>query len=386
MYEGKITGFRDPDVPAAELGRLMAGGADAASSRWAQRQPLAPPPGAACRAGRGRQPHHGHGTPGTAARPPAAGGLVTRHRRRSPRDAAHRRGARGAPGVSGVRSGQSSRNLFSKETPSRSRCSPWCTALVLGGLLAAFTNTTVLHAPDGRGDASRRPGTSPRAPTSRCSRGRCSTRTPSRRCSSRRRYPPRSTTGTCRPCSARCRRRRSGDAADPHRAGRGAAVPGGPVQHRRAGPVHRRRHHGRLARLRPVTLPFFVHVVVCVLGGFVGGAAIGWLAGEIKARTGAHEVIVTIMLNYVMAVPAGLPAVVPSRCCRRPGHPTRSRRPIASNAHLPLLAGTNLRINVGFLIAHRLRVRRLVAAEPDHHRVRVPQRRRQPVGRAGGRA
>jgi general nucleoside transport system ATP-binding protein len=29
MYEGKITGFRDPEVPAAELGRLMAGGADA---------------------------------------------------------------------------------------------------------------------------------------------------------------------------------------------------------------------------------------------------------------------------------------------------------------------------------------------------------------------
>jgi general nucleoside transport system ATP-binding protein len=28
MYEGKITGFRDPDVPTAELGRLMAGGQD----------------------------------------------------------------------------------------------------------------------------------------------------------------------------------------------------------------------------------------------------------------------------------------------------------------------------------------------------------------------
>ncbi len=49
-----------------------------------------------------------------------------------------------------------------------------------------------------------------------------------------------------------------------------------------------------------VSLPVFVHVVVCVIGGFVGGAAIGWLTGEIKARTGAHEVIVTIMLNYVM--------------------------------------------------------------------------------------
>ncbi|MGH3271974.1 MAG: ABC transporter ATP-binding protein, partial [Trebonia sp.] len=32
MYEGKVTGFRDPDVPAAELGRLMAGGADTASA------------------------------------------------------------------------------------------------------------------------------------------------------------------------------------------------------------------------------------------------------------------------------------------------------------------------------------------------------------------
>jgi len=32
MYEGKITGFRDPDVPAAELGRLMAGGADGGES------------------------------------------------------------------------------------------------------------------------------------------------------------------------------------------------------------------------------------------------------------------------------------------------------------------------------------------------------------------
>jgi ABC-type uncharacterized transport system ATPase subunit len=28
MYEGEITGFRDPDTPASELGRLMAGGAD----------------------------------------------------------------------------------------------------------------------------------------------------------------------------------------------------------------------------------------------------------------------------------------------------------------------------------------------------------------------
>src|SRR6201992_2229075 len=50
-----------------------------------------------------------------------------------------------------------------------------------------------------------------------------------------------------------------------------------------------------------VSMPVVVHVVVCVLGGFVGGAVLGWVVGFLKARTGAHEVIVTIMINYVMA-------------------------------------------------------------------------------------
>jgi simple sugar transport system ATP-binding protein len=46
MYEGKITGFRDPDVDAAELGRLMAGGDDApaaAETRAAGPAEPAPP-------------------------------------------------------------------------------------------------------------------------------------------------------------------------------------------------------------------------------------------------------------------------------------------------------------------------------------------------------
>jgi ABC-type uncharacterized transport system permease subunit len=99
-----------------------------------------------------------------------------------------------------------------------------------------------------------------------------------------------------------------------------------------------------------VSMPFFVHVVVCVLGGFVGGAVIGWLTGEIKARTGAHEVIVTIMLNYVMqyllAYLLSSQSLLQARGSANPITP-----PIAFNAHLPLLAGTNLRINAGFLIA-----------------------------------
>src|ERR1700759_4773521 len=50
-----------------------------------------------------------------------------------------------------------------------------------------------------------------------------------------------------------------------------------------------------------VNLPIVIHVVVCVIGAFVGGAVLGWIVGAVQARTGAHEVIVTIMLNYIMA-------------------------------------------------------------------------------------
>jgi general nucleoside transport system permease protein len=46
-------------------------------------------------------------------------------------------------------------------------------------------------------------------------------------------------------------------------------------------------------------LPWFVHLPLAILGGFVGGALWGAIPGLLKARTGAHEVIVTIMLNFV---------------------------------------------------------------------------------------
>lgn len=99
-----------------------------------------------------------------------------------------------------------------------------------------------------------------------------------------------------------------------------------------------------------VSMPFFVHVVVCVIGGFVGGAALGWVAGELKARTGAHEVITTIMLNYVMLYLLAY-LLSSQSLMQASGSPNPITPPIASNAHLPLLAGTNLRINAGFLIA-----------------------------------
>ncbi len=46
-------------------------------------------------------------------------------------------------------------------------------------------------------------------------------------------------------------------------------------------------------------LPLFIHLPLAILFGFLGGALWGAIPGILKARTGAHEVIVTIMLNYV---------------------------------------------------------------------------------------
>jgi simple sugar transport system ATP-binding protein len=47
MYEGKITGFRAPDVSATELGRLMAGGADVETAAAADADADGAPPGTA---------------------------------------------------------------------------------------------------------------------------------------------------------------------------------------------------------------------------------------------------------------------------------------------------------------------------------------------------
>ncbi len=46
-------------------------------------------------------------------------------------------------------------------------------------------------------------------------------------------------------------------------------------------------------------LPWGLHMLVALVGGLLGGALWGGIAGLLKAKTGAHEVIVTIMLNFI---------------------------------------------------------------------------------------
>ncbi|MCC6801720.1 MAG: ABC transporter permease [Anaerolineae bacterium] len=46
-------------------------------------------------------------------------------------------------------------------------------------------------------------------------------------------------------------------------------------------------------------LPLIIHLPLVIVVGILGGALWGAIPGALKAYTGAHEVIVTIMLNYV---------------------------------------------------------------------------------------
>ena len=98
-----------------------------------------------------------------------------------------------------------------------------------------------------------------------------------------------------------------------------------------------------------IHLPLVIHAVVVLLGAFAGGALIGWLVGALKAWTGAHEVIVTIMLNYVMIYL--LSYLLGTTILQRPGRSDLISPLIDGNAQLPHLFGASLRVSASFLIA-----------------------------------
>lgn len=46
-------------------------------------------------------------------------------------------------------------------------------------------------------------------------------------------------------------------------------------------------------------LPSVVLIPLCILGAIIGGALWGFIPGLLKSKTGSHEVITTIMLNFI---------------------------------------------------------------------------------------
>jgi simple sugar transport system permease protein len=97
--------------------------------------------------------------------------------------------------------------------------------------------------------------------------------------------------------------------------------------------------------------PAFVHVPLTLLAGIAGGVIGGLVPGLLKAYAGAHEVIVTLMLNYV--VYAFLSYVLLSTTLQLPGQSNGLSRTIDSSATLAPLFGTasGLRVSYGVFIA-----------------------------------
>ncbi len=97
-------------------------------------------------------------------------------------------------------------------------------------------------------------------------------------------------------------------------------------------------------------LPAFVHILLAILVGVGVGALWGALAGFLKARTGAHEVIVTIMLNYV-AYYLLLYALSRKFLLQAPGSNNPQSAPMAQSAILPKILGDQYNLHLGFVIA-----------------------------------
>ncbi len=92
-------------------------------------------------------------------------------------------------------------------------------------------------------------------------------------------------------------------------------------------------------------LPVFLHLLVALLGAVVVAGLWGGIAGFLKARTGAHEVITTIMLNYV-----GLFLLLyflAKESFQRPGAENLLSPAVADSASFPSILG----LHTGFFLA-----------------------------------
>ncbi|MBV6395891.1 MAG: hypothetical protein HFACDABA_01478 [Anaerolineales bacterium] len=94
-------------------------------------------------------------------------------------------------------------------------------------------------------------------------------------------------------------------------------------------------------------LPAFVHLPLAILAGAAGGAVWGMIPGYLKARFGAHEVVNTIMMNWI--------AFKLSDWLLKGPMQASGSRPVTPNveatAELPRFFPDPLRLNWGFVLA-----------------------------------
>ena len=100
-----------------------------------------------------------------------------------------------------------------------------------------------------------------------------------------------------------------------------------------------------------LNLPAVIHLPLVLLAGAAAGAIFGAIPGVLKARTGAHEVITSIMLNYVALNFLGwLVHLSWVENNETPKVPDQSRK-LAESARIPQILGSDLRVNLSILLA-----------------------------------
>jgi general nucleoside transport system permease protein len=82
-------------------------------------------------------------------------------------------------------------------------------------------------------------------------------------------------------------------------------------------------------------LPLVVHLPLAVAAGVLAGGLYGWIPGILKARTGAHEVISTIMLNNIALLVSGY--LISTTLFRRPDRTDPISRSVEESARFPRL-------------------------------------------------
>ena len=121
-----------------------------------------------------------------------------------------------------------------------------------------------------------------------------------------------------------------------------------------------------------------MHLPLAILVGMLVGALWGGIAGLLKARTGAHEVIVTIMLNYV-GYYLLFYALTKEWLLKTPGSANPKSLPMKESATLPKVLGDQFNLHLGFVLALVAVACRVVAAQPLDPRLPHPRGRREPA-------
>ncbi|NMB63204.1 MAG: ABC transporter permease [Chloroflexi bacterium] len=95
-------------------------------------------------------------------------------------------------------------------------------------------------------------------------------------------------------------------------------------------------------------LPAYIHIPIALLAGAAGGAIWGFVPGFLKAKTGAHEVIITIMMNYIAFRFSDFMLRGPMK---DPNEYTPKTPWIQPSAELTRLFSDQIRFHIGFFIA-----------------------------------